>query len=251
MFSKLLTTSLLLSSVLISNANAESHGRAWSSTNAGKFSASANVGIMPAFYMSRKTPNNTTALTGVKPPEFSKQFKMPFDLAGELGYVVKNDLEVFYNFDWSHGGGKTYNFTQNGVTFDQKFSKYNAYGNYLGARYYFTFKCSPVKPFVGAKIGILSQNSVKVNQTVTGFGASQNTNFAYFGKKNSFAGGFQVGVNWQLLKNVSLVFKAEALASFSRKGTFLINRPPVQLFKVGSTGGQFSFPITLGVRFTL
>lgn len=251
MFLKLLTTSLLLSTVLLSEASAASHGRAWSSTNEGKFSASVHMGIMPATYMSRKTPNNTNNFTGTKPPEFSKQFKMPTDLVGELGYIVKNNLEVFYNFDWSHAGGKTYNFRQSGFSFSQKFSSYNAYGNYLGTRYYFTFRCSPVKPFVGAKIGVLIQNGVNVNQTATFAGVNTNTRFAYFGKKTSLAGGLQVGVDWQLLKNLSLVFKAEAVASFARKGTFLINRGPVQLFKVGSTGGQFSFPITLGVKFTL
>lgn len=251
MFLKLLTTSLLLSAVFMSEASAAEHGRAWSSTNDGKFSASVHMGIIPSFYMSRKTPNNSTELLGTKPPKFSKQFNMPTDLVGELGYVVKNSLEVFYNFDWSHANGKRLNFTQSNFDFNQKFSAYNAYGNYLGARYYFTFKCSPVKPFVGAKIGLLSQNSIKVDQTATLLGISSDTNFVYFRKKNSFAGGFQLGVEWQLKKNFSLVLKAEALASFSRKGTYLINNPPVQLFKVGSTGGQFSFPITLGVKFNI
>jgi len=247
MLKKIAIHSLLLSSFLMVEANAVTHGRAWSSANQGRFAASIQGGIMPMVYTSRSIPNASGAI-GVKPPNFSDQFKLPYDLLGELGYMVVNNVEVFYNFDWSHAAGKTYSFVNQGINFSQRFSNYNAYGNYLGARYYFTFRSVPVMPFVGLKIGLLSQNGITANQLASLGGASQASTYTYFKKQNSLAGGLQLGVDWQLLKNLSLTLKAEVLASQKRNGNIILNSPA---YRAGNTGTQLLIPVTLGVKFVM
>lgn len=255
MFSRIISTTLIMSTFVITGANAKTHGRAWSSTCEGKFAASFQASMMPTVYSNRKTPNNSAGLnppfTGLRPPAFSKQFKLPYDLAAELGYMVKNNVEIFYDFDWTHAAGKAYTFSSQGVNFAQQFGQYNSYGNYLGTRYYFTFKSSPIKPFVGLKIGVLSQNSVTVNQVATYAGGSGTSSYTYFGKLNSLAGGLQLGVDWQLQKYLSVTLKGEVVAASRRKGNFILNQPVQGSYKIGSTGAQIFIPITIGVKLSL
>ena len=182
---------------------------------------------------------------------------MPFILQGELGYMLRNDWEVFYDFDWNHGKGKSHSFTHKNVrgvvdvTGRQKFKDYNAYGNYLGTRYYLTFFSSSVKPFAGIKIGVMSRGAVKATEVSTSGGVTFNDHITYFKQNTTISGGLHLGLDWQLTQNLSFLFKGEIIGTGERRSGIIFNHPHHPVLKAGSATIQLSFPVTIGLKWTI
>jgi len=256
---KAITTCLLFLLTLLSPSIAMA--QYFSNTCQGRWSFSIHGGIAPNVYVDRDTANASSATPPafqlIKIPAFHNQFKTPFFLQGELGYMVGNDWEVFYDFDWSHSKGKSHAFTHKNTAGpidaqgQQKFSDFNGYGNYLGTRYYVSFESVPLKPFAGLKIGVMSRSAVKAKQTTTSFGRIFNDNFTYFKQDTTISGGLQLGADWQLTQNLSLMFKGEVIATNERKSRIIFNHPPRPVIKAGNAAIQLSIPITVGVKWTL
>lgn len=231
----------------------------YSNTCEGRYSVSALVGMTPNVYVNRQEANasSTGAFQLTKIPSFSNQFKLPFILQGELGYFVRNDWEVFYDFDWTHATGKTHSFSHKDATFNivdvsgqQKFSNFNGYGNYLGTRFYVTFAPFPIKPFFGFKIGFMTRGAVKATQTATSFGTTFTDTITYFKKDTTISGGLQLGLDWQFTQNFSCIFKVEVIGTGERKSGIIFNHPPRTVVKAGNATMQLSIPISLGARWT-
>lgn len=230
-----------------------------SNTCEGRFSVSVLGGIAPNIYVDRENANasaaNPPAFELINIPSFGDQFNMPFILQGELGYMVRNDWEVFYDFDWSQGKGKSHSFSHEesgtvDVSGTQKFKNFNGYGNYLGSRYYLTYGTFPIKPFAGFKIGIMTRGAVKVQQVATSGGTTFTDNYNYFKSNTTISGGLQIGLDWQLTENLSLLLKGEFIATGYRKSGIIFNHSPNPVLKAGNASAQFSFPVTLGARWT-
>lgn len=231
-----------------------------SNTCAGRYSISMLGGVAPTVYGDRVLANESNATPPafelINIPMFSDQFNVPFILQGELGYMICNDWEVFYDFDWSYASGKTHSFSHKDssgtvdVSGTQKFKTYKAYGNYLGTRYYLNFCCSAIKPFAGIKIGMMTRDAVNVKQVATSGTDKFTDHFSYFERDTSLSGGVHIGLDWQLNQNLSLIIKGEVIATDERRSRIIFNHSPNPVLKAGRTNIQFSFPITLGARWT-
>jgi hypothetical protein len=256
--SKKLKTTFILGGILFSASIAKAEFL--SNTCQGRYSFSFLGGIAPNSYASRSNANASNAVPPafelIKIPPFQDQFKVPFILQGELGYMIRNDWEAFYGFDWSHGAGKSHSFSHtdvNGivdVTGQQKFGDFNGYGNYLGTRFYLTFCCFPIKPFAGFKIGVMTRSEVKAKEVSMSGGTTFTDHITYFKTNTTISGGVHCGFDWQLNQNLSLLFKAEIIGTGERNSRIIFNHPPQPVLKAGDASVQFSFPVTLGIKWT-
>ncbi len=156
-----------------------------------------------------------------------------------------------------------------------KLSTYQAYGGYIGARYYWNrVWCDRFSFFTGFKVGMLHRKQVCQNATipassaiinsVTYSFAARNTVQPLYCKSNAVSGGVQIGVDycindcWSVLVGVEFVatspFKANRnlqLPIVDPTGTatgFGRNFSQLTNLVVAPTGALLQFPIWAGVR---
>lgn len=214
----------------------------------GGYTVAARAGVAPSA-LKKKAVEGKGVFSGTNPSRnfvveaesrsFNKLYKLPFAAGFDLGYFMQDGLEVFANFDFAVAKAKhktaTLKFRGQDITFPTAVSKnYRSFGGYFGARSYFcTADC--LVPFVGAKIG-----AVKFDQGKAGFSA-----------------GIQLGVDYKIAENTALTFMTEAVATTSKKrfdhkakvGTATKPVPHTHVAAVVGGRTQYSFPITLGVKF--
>lgn len=215
----------------------------------GGYTVAARAGIAPSAFKEKAkvgkgvfagtTVPKSITLKDVKKSSFNDLYKTPFAAGLDLGYFIQNNLEVFANFDFATAKPKykteTLKLSGQDIAFPSAVSKnYRSFGGYLGARNYFcTAEC--VVPFVGAKIG-----AAKFDQGKAGFSA-----------------GVQLGADIKIADNAALTIMTEAIATktqsrFSKDGKVGTAQKPVPHYHATKVEGgktQYSFPITLGVKF--
>lgn len=215
----------------------------------GGYTVAARAGIAPATFSKDVTQASAvvagsalgagvawTSETG----NFHGFYNLPFTAGLDLGYFVQDGLEVFANFDFATAKAKesheTFMLAGAVISYPKAINdNYRSYAGYLGMRNYFcTDDC--FVPFVGAKIGAAKYDQGKTN----------------------FAAGVQLGFDYKVAENTALTFMSEAIITtgtrFDNDVKVGVSHSPithVHASAISDPKTQYSFPITLGVRFKI
>lgn len=193
-------------------------------------------------------------------PRFSKLFKVPWTVGGQIGYALDENIRIYADVNYLQARGKndvtvvTDVLPAFGVssTFIFNFHKYRLVDFHLGFRYYFDRWCDLVSLFIGAKAGFTHYNhtvldfdfSIPVGSTYTGF--------EIFQRHTSPSGGLNIGLDFCLGCNWYLALTAEFVASCGPRVNFDFIPLPLAIFRnffFGAVGPEIRFPITLALRY--
>lgn len=194
-------------------------------------------------------------------PRFSKFFKTPWYVGGQVGYAVSDNCRVYLEFDYAQARHKnavaiTTDFTPAG-TLTFSFDKYKAYEGYVGARYYWDRWCDRLSFFLGGKVGFLhrkKQNFVLVAAIPSTATAVTYASVPFNNKSTRISGGGNIGLDYCICGNWSLVLTGEVVATCGPRGVGNIHLTSAvggftDLF-TPSIGTELRFPVTLAVRYS-
>jgi len=214
-------------------------------------------GVAPTYYsksdhIELTIPVPSTRVVSGGHPSFSKQFATPYDLGLEIDWNLNTHIKLFLEGGCNRARGKTFHATLlEPVPSELNFvytKNYEAYNAYVGARCYFSTCCNILAPFIGAKIGYLYQKHGFTDAYVFGV-LLPNLDFSR--SKNGISGGLQLGLEWWLKENLSLVFTGEVVISQGLDTAYNIDVDNAVLTQIAykSNGMLISHPLTLGIRF--
>ncbi len=211
-------------------------------------------------------------------PKFSKLFKTPWIVGGKVGYDFSDNTEVYVEVNYlqakhkdvAHSTFPILNVPGQALVF--AFGKYNLIDAYVGVRYYWDRWCDSVSFFLGGQVGLTSHRHTRVAITLNGApvvllptpgagcpgsasAAASDNNF--FQNSNVISGGLNLGLDYCICGNWSLVLTGEFIASCGPRARttslFATALPAPTLASnliVGGTGTELRFPVTLGVRYS-
>ncbi len=210
------------------------------------------IGINPAWYGSRTATLTFSQVSGsaglssqIKIPQFSKQFNTPLYIGGDIGYEIADNLDIFLDLNYTRARGKKIEFISQEVMVSQDFSNFQAFGAYVGIRYYGDLYCRWFVPYIGGKFGVQSRNRVLATM-VTNNDPATMTIFTFFKRNSAVSGSIQGGFNIQVCRFMSIYLQAEALFSGPQKSNAIITVAPNPITVVGTTGTIFSVPLSIG-----
>jgi hypothetical protein len=226
----------------------------------GSFSVHLKGGVVPSNFSDRgriwiTDPSLATPVYSLgRVPKFSRLFDTPWSIGLELGYAVSDHAQVFLEGSWYHAEGKRLHSDTLFGNFDSrvKHKNYEAWGGYLGARYFFGNWFANLSPFVGFKAGFVRTR--RVSSTFE-FSETFLTRSRFFDGHTGPSVGAQVGLNYNFCSNWNAVLTLEAVATHAFRGNGNIDLPDVGLagaptnLSIGDVGYLISYPVTLGVRY--
>lgn len=224
----------------------------------GVINISLNGGIAPFIYTVRgnnytfvrnPTPSNDPFITRLV--KSSQQYHLPWTVGGEIGYMFRDNLELFADFDYSSASTKTFHFIgTSDASIDETYSTYHAYAGYLGVRFYMNSCWCSITPFVGGKIGFIHRNSVQGHEFVTFPGGFQLTTVnTLFNKCTVGSAGFQCGINWDFADGWQVALKGEVLVTGDWETAFISPPAPAPQTRYGNTGPILLFPVKVALRY--
>jgi outer membrane protein W len=234
----------------------------------GQWTFTARAGIAPTVYGKQARSTHTISNSTFKESYSVKEHGLPFTTGVDVGYAVMDNVEGFFNFDYSTASGKKRRAITHSITFagntdvrttSYKQGNFNSYGFYLGGRYFFDLDCK-FSPFIGAKLGLLyrthGKHTVTDRHTYNGiFDSADTYKTPLFKNSTAFSAGLQLGADYRVAEQVSLFVMSEVIGSTKPKTNK--NRNAVYTYPHGnvlyskvtrSPGASFSFPITAGVK---
>ena len=241
----------------------------------GEWTLTARAGIAPTLHEKHPRLTATMSDSNFKESYKVKEHRLPFTTGVDVGYAVRDNTEVFFNFDYSTATGKkrkpiTHTLTVAGNkderTTSYKQGHFNAYGFYLGGRKFFDLDCKFLpfiggfSPFIGAKLGLLhrvhGKHTITDRYTSNGVIDAINTYRApLFKNSSAFSAGLQFGADFRVDEKVSLFVMGEVIGSTKPKtnnnktGVFTYPSGRVIYSQVTrSSGATFTFPITAGLK---
>lgn len=184
---------------------------------------------------------------------FYNQYKTPWEVGGEIAWNASTTVQFFLEGLYQKASGKTFDFNAGAFVVSEVNSSFKVGGGYLGARYYPCLLCNTIAPFFGFKAGILHQSSSDYDLSL--FGVEIQKAPYYFSQWVPSVGA-QIGFDYLLTCNWSIVFTAEAVCTQGRKNNrnnVIIN--PVLTggltnVNIGETGKIISFPLTGGIKYS-
>ncbi len=206
------------------------------------------------------TPPVVPVLTNA--PKFSKLFKTPWIVGGQIGYAMSDNSRLFVEFDYSQANAKdavalTSDSTPAG-TLSFTFDKFKLFEGYVGARYYWDRWCDRLSFFLGGKVGFVHNKKQNVvlaaafPSTVTAITfASQPFNSS----STRLSAGGHIGLDYCICGNWSLVLTGEVVATCGPRGVGAIHLTGTgfggftDIF-TPSVGTALRFPVTLAVRYS-
>lgn len=195
-------------------------------------------------------------------PRFSKFYKTPWIVGGQVGYALSDNGRVFLEFDYSQANSKnaatfTSDFSNPAGTLAFTFDKYKVFEGYVGARYYWDRWCDRLSFFLGGKVGFLHHK--KQNLVLAAAFPSTVTAVVYASQpwNNSstrISGGGHIGLDYCICGNWSLVLTGEVVATCGPRGVGAVHLSSAfngftDLF-TSSVGTELRFPVTLAVRYS-
>jgi len=209
-----------------------------------------------------------TALTVLydKTPKFSKLFKTPWIVGGQVGYAMSDNTRLYVEFNYSQANGKhdiniptDFVSTVVGaipVTFN--FHKYKVFDAYVGARYYWDRWCDRVSFFLGGKVGLAHHQRIRSDISFNSATALTTPTFAdqeVFSRNTIISGGANFGIDICICGNWSFVITGEVVANCPPRGFGNVAFPATTLgftnIIFGSPAGtELRFPVTAAVRYS-
>jgi opacity protein-like surface antigen len=195
-------------------------------------------------------------------PCFSKLFKIPWTIGGQIGYEFNENIRVYAEVNYLQAKGKkdvtiTSDVLPNiGVNsaFVFNFSKYRLVDFYLGFRYYFDRWCDLVSLFIGAKAGFTHYDKTNLNFSIsipaTATPATSFTGFEIFQRTTKPSGGLEIGLDFCLGCNWYLALTGGFVASCGPRVNFDFISAPLLFRNIffGNVGPEIRFPVTLAIR---
>ena len=232
----------------------------------GEFSAVTCNGLaIPGF--------NQTIVNFFKLPKFSTLFHVPWIVGGHIGYGLTDYAEVYVEFNYRSAKAKTFSLLNVTIPNDvvnitlSSNDHYRVFDAYLGARYYWGFDCccTNMAFFFGGKFGLVHHKGVNAAFNVTSVvcpveAALNLTSFPLFFRNTAPAAGLNLGFEWCVGCNFSVVLTGEVVATCGPKSNnnvpninsgcnILPTIFPTNLI-VGHIGTELFFPVTLGLKYS-
>jgi len=196
----------------------------------------------------------------VSMPKFSRIFKTPWTVGGQVGYAWSDNTRVYLEFDYVQASGKK-NVTETAVTTDFgsmvfNLHKYRLYEFYAGARYYWHRWCDRVSIFLGGKIGLAHHRKIIFDfDIITDLPETFSfTDFTFAMSNTVVSGGGNIGLDFCICGNWSFVITAEVVASCGPHINNNIAPGDPSLFirnlVAGGINSEVRFPVTAAVRYS-
>ena len=229
----------------------------------GRWSFSVAGGFTPTYFQRRG--NDFVFFEGFAEPftrrtaRFRDQFDFPWTVGLELGYMYCCNWELFTDFTYTQAEGKRHSFhdfggTVEGLLIDRHPNTFRSYEWYVGNRYYLPTMFCSFTPFVGAKVGVVYRSGISARDTFTPDVTEEVLDFQFYKSSTTVAGGFQLGVNYDISSCLQVTLKAEALWSGSLDGGHSDRRAAIDgtgpFTVIGQTGPLLYVPCTLGLRYS-
>jgi opacity protein-like surface antigen len=196
-------------------------------------------------------------------PKFSKFFKTPWIIGGQVGYAMSDNTRVFAEFDYSQAKAKSAvvltSTSSVPGTISFAFNKYKIFEGYVGARYYWDRWCDHLSFFLGGKVGFLRHKKQNVDlifafpATVVAYTLSDQ---AFYAKSTRISGGGHIGLDYCICGNWSIVLTGEVVATCGPRGAAPLSLGTssslngfTNLF-IPAIGTELRFPVTLAVRYS-
>jgi hypothetical protein len=193
---------------------------------------------------------------------------LPFTASADIGYVPMDNVEAFFNFDFATSSGAHRHLANTladpaGTVYlstSYKQDNLSSYGFYLGGRYFFELDDCKFSPFVGAKLGVRhhSNSKHKIRSIVTqNSTVLLDTYYKTHHNNNStgFSGGVQAGLDYCLTNEISFFAMGEAIGTTGsgshKRNEYVLRNTQGDAFysrTTRSSGGNFTFPITAGIK---
>ncbi len=202
--------------------------------------------------------------SGVQIPKFSKLFHLPWQVGGQLSYALSANSNIFTEVNYVQAKAKSTlpSLAPASLALSGS-SKYKLVEWYVGARYYFDrggcwCYFDGLSVFLGGKLGLVhhkGSSGFEVTSSICGLcfpnaNPCCNNSGSLIARNTAFAGGGQIGLDYCICGNWSLVFCAEVVATCgpancgaNQLGTTLNS------LIIGGSGTELAFPITLGVKY--
>ena len=193
-------------------------------------------------------------------PKFSKLFRVPWQVGGQVGYAFSCNTFVYAEFNYAQSRLKCDDFVRIGTSsLVLSLDKYKLYEAYVGARYYWgRWWCDRVAFFLGGKIGFIHHKGVSTGSfTNTSDGSGVIPVNDFFRKQTRVAGGGNIGLDILLCGNWSFVITAEVVATCGPTGVNALALSTIDSTMLNSAGALFipgvstelAFPVTFGIRY--
>lgn len=197
-------------------------------------------------------------------PKFNKLFKLPWIVGGQVGYAMSDNTRVYVEFNYSQAKGKSNvlistDFSTPTIPFTFNYAKYKLFDGYVGARYYWDRWCAGLSFFLGGKVGFTHHKRVNLTSlliAVPSLSPVTLTDLNEFNRNTVISGGGNIGLDYCVCGNWSIVLTGEVVASCGPRGVGLITLPVTSSLS-GFTnllspaiGTELRFPVTLAVRYS-
>ncbi len=196
-------------------------------------------------------------------PRFSKLFKVPWVVGGQVGYAWSDNTRVYLEFNYVQAKAKSdvvinTDFTP-AIPFVFGLNKYKLFDGYVGVRYYWDRWCDRLSFFLGGKVGFTHHKALNSSfsfSTTVPTTPSIAASPAYL-RNTVVAGGANVGLDVCFCGNWSLVITGEVVASCGPRATSLAVGSTVPVvggvftnLLFGGIGTELRFPVTAGIRYS-
>jgi hypothetical protein len=238
-----------------------------------QFSFAARGGISPIFFSNSwwqknrssnfdqevrtvlfNKPNNAVLTNKLRRIKTNDMSNIPVNGSIEGGVAIFDDFELFLNFDYTYGGGKSVTLLDTSLggarhLVKAKFEDLKNYGGYIGLRQYYRL-IDKLSIFLGAKIGGLYRDAVGAKYTYNG----QATKVSYLRHSIAFSGGPHVGLNYNFYNFLSVYGQIEIIGSTGTRGMESLGRiDQGNQFYVGIAANKpgkrtVAIPVNLGVK---
>jgi hypothetical protein len=235
----------------------------------GSWGVQLQAGIRPIIWRHRSdilvgTGTSTTGITTTSIgslPKFSSLYHLPFEVGGQLSYAWNSCSNLFLEFNYARARAKSAS-ALGTSSMDLATSRFRLYEGYVGARYYCNrWYCDTTALFAGVKVGFVHHKAsgATLNQATNAviiFPAYVSSDYSFFGRNTSIAGGAQVGLDILVACDWSVVLTAEVVACKAFKaGQSALCGVNSAVFNGGSSielasvGAEVAFPLTVGLKY--
>jgi hypothetical protein len=231
----------------------------------GAFDVQVQGGVDPIIWTNRGPIYGVTTAGVVdevylKSPKFSKLFKTPWYVGGQIGYAMSDNTRVYVEFNYSQANGKSdvalVTDFSTAITGTFTFGKFSVFDAYVGARYYWDRWCDRVSFFLGGKVGLAHHKRTRITTgTFVGTATNTFTDQEIFSRNTIIAGGANFGIDICICGNWSFVITGEVVANCPPRGfgnvplTTTVSTFTNLIFN-SPAGTELRFPVTAAVRYS-
>ena len=220
-------------------------------------------GVNPIVWRHRDINAPTLPNLFAEIPRFSKLFKTPWIIGGQVGYAWSDNVRVYGEFNYSQAKSKNNSALAASLSLGEpdpivinnaflfKFHKYKLFDAYFGARYYWDRWCDRVAFFLGAQVGLTSHRKTEADFP-TPTDNFPFTEIEWFRRSIVVSGGANFGFDVCFCENWSFVLTGEVIASCGPRSGSIIStdQTPFANLIVGPVETELRFPVTAAIRYS-